>query len=124
MHSLSAVTAGVVALLAAFLPCNVAAQSQGEAGAASAPEARIDGPPAPVAPAVITRDDRGNATVRAIRLTEPIRLDGRLDEAVYRDVPAIGGFLQTLPDEGEPATERTEAWIAFDTDNIYVSARV
>ena len=42
-------------------------------------EARIDGLPAPVPPAVINRDGRGNASVRAIRLTAPIRLD----EAAY-----------------------------------------
>ena len=84
----------------------------------------IDGPPAPIAPAVITRDDRGNATVRAIRLTALLSLDGQLDEPVYRDVPAITGFIQTLPEEGSPVTERTEAWITFDDDNIYVSARL
>ena len=84
----------------------------------------IDGPPAPVAPAVITRDDRGNATVRAIRLSDPIRLDGQFDEGVYRDVPPISGFIQTLPDEGSAATEETETWITFDERNVYVSARL
>ena len=36
----------------------------------------IDGPPAPEAPAVMTRDDDGNATLRAVRLEEPLVLDG------------------------------------------------
>ena len=58
------------------------------------------------------------ATVRAIRRTEPIRLDGRLDEAVYQTVLPLTGFLQTLPDESEPATEETEAWITFDDENM------
>ena len=84
----------------------------------------IDGPPAPIAPAVVTRDDRGNATVRAIRLAAPLSLDGQLAEAVYSDVAPITGFLQTLPDEGSPVTETTEAWITFDDENIYVSARL
>ena len=43
----------------------------------------IDGPPAPIAPEVITRDASGKATVRAIKLTAPLRVDGTLDEAVY-----------------------------------------
>ena len=85
---------------------------------------RIDGPPPPVAPAVITRDDRGNATVRAIRLTAPIRLDGVLSEPIYREVQSISDFVQVLPDEGDLATEKTEAWILFDGDNVYVAARV
>ena len=107
-----------------LLPCTLAAQRQLGADAPASTGPLIDGPPAPVAPAVITRDNRGNATVRANRLTEPIRLDGQLDEAVYRDVLAITGFIQTLPDEGSPATEKTEAWITFDEENVYVSARL
>ena len=85
---------------------------------------RIDGPPPPVAPAMISRDEKGNATVRAFRVTEPIRLDGRLDEAEYRDVQPITGFYQSLPQDGAPASETTEAWVMFDDENVYVSARL
>ena len=84
----------------------------------------IDGPPPPLAPDVIRRDDQGNATIRAVEWPEGIRLDGQLDENVYFTVPAITGFIQQAPDEGAPATEETEAWILFDDDNIYVAARV
>ena len=84
----------------------------------------IDGPPPPLPPDVIRRDDQGNATIRAVELSEGIRLDGQLDENVYFTVPAITGFIQQSPDEGAPATEETEAWILFDDDNIYVAARV
>ena len=86
--------------------------------------AAIDGPPAPVAPAVMNRDAEGRTTVRAIRLETGIRLDGVLDEEVYGVVPPITDFLQQVPVEGAPATERTEAWIMFDGENVYVSARV
>ncbi|MGE0159607.1 MAG: DUF5916 domain-containing protein [Gemmatimonadales bacterium] len=81
-------------------------------------------PPAPVWPAVISRDGAGNATVRAVRLDGPLDVDGRLDEPVYSEVPPLDDFIQTLPVEGVPATELTEAWITYDDDNIYVSARV
>jgi hypothetical protein len=62
-------------------------------------------------------------TVRAHRATESIKVDGRLDEAIYAATPAITRFVQQEPDEFKPATEKTEAWIFFDDDNIYVSAR-
>ena len=62
-------------------------------------------------------------TVRAHRVTQPIRVDGRLDEEIYKITPAITGFVQQEPDEFQPATERTEAWIFFDDDSVYVSAR-
>src|SRR4029079_13497542 len=33
------------------------------------------------------------------------------------------GFLQQEPNEGEPVTEKTEAWLFYDDRNIYVAAR-
>ncbi len=81
-------------------------------------------PPAPVWPEVMSRDDAGNATVRAVRLDGPLDVDGRLDEPVYAEVPPLTGNIQSIPDEGEPATELTEYWITYDDENIYVSARV
>ena len=86
--------------------------------------AAIDGPPPPIAPEVVTRDEQGGTTVRAIKLVEGIRLDGQLDEEVYQIVPAITGLIQRLPVEGAPATEKTEAWIMFDDTNVYVSGRI
>ncbi len=73
---------------------------------------------------VVTRSADGDATVRAVRLETAPRLDGALDEPVYGTVEAITGFIQSMPDEGAPATERTEAWVLFDETHIYVSARL
>ena len=83
----------------------------------------IQGPPPPEPPAVFARDAAGRMTIRAIRLTEPLDIDGTLDEPYYRDVPGMTGFVQVEPIEGAPATERTEVWLAFDDDNIYISGR-
>ena len=68
--------------------------------AAMVDPALIDGPAAPVPPEVMTRDEQGRATVRAVRLDESIDLDGLLDEAVYETVPAISGFIQLTPGRG------------------------
>ena len=106
------------------LPGQVAPGALAAAALDPALSAAIDGPPAPVAPAMMNRDAAGRTTVRAIRLATGIRLDGVLDEAVYGSVPPITDFLQQVPVEGAPATERTEAWIMFDGENVYVSARV
>jgi TolB-like protein len=81
-------------------------------------------PEAPVAPDVISRNEAGQATLRAVRLMEPLDLDGALDERVYQIVPAITGLVQIEPIAGVPATERTEFWVLFDDANIYVSVRV
>ena len=88
-----------------------------------APAAAQEILPMPVAPEVVARDDEGGTTVRATRLTQEIRLDGRLDEAAYRTVRPITGFIQQIPDEGAPASERTDVWVFFDENSLYVTAR-
>ena len=81
------------------------------------------GPSPPIFPEVVKRDEEGRAAVLAVRVTQPLRIDGRLDESLYRVIPPISDFIQMEPRSGEPATERTEAWVAYDNDNIYVSFR-
>jgi uncharacterized protein DUF5916/cellulose/xylan binding protein with CBM9 domain len=83
-----------------------------------------EAPPPPIAPDVITRDQEGRATLRAVRISQPLRIDGALDEALYRDVASMSDFIQVEPQGGQAATERTETWIAFDDDYVYVSFRV
>jgi hypothetical protein len=79
--------------------------------------------PAAAQSPIVTRAADGRISVRAIRTEAPLRIDGRLDEAVYTDTAPIGDFVQQEPDEGGAATENTEAWVFFDEDNVYVSAR-
>src|SRR3954471_22377043 len=61
----------------------------------------IDGPPAPISPDVMTRDGAGQVTIRAIKLTSPLKVDGRLDEEVYTRERSFGSFLQVVPHYGE-----------------------
>ncbi len=72
-------------------------------------------------PATITDAERRQAT--AVRVDETIRLDGRLDEAVWRG-SSESGFIQAEPREGQPATEETEVWVVYDESNLYVAARL
>ncbi len=64
--------------------------------------------------------------VRAVALPtgSPLRLDGRLDEAVWRTAPAATDFRQHQPREGQPATQRTEVRFAYDGTALYVGARM
>jgi hypothetical protein len=83
----------------------------------------IDGPAAPVAPAVISRDAANRATVRAIKLATPLTLDGVLDEEIYTREAPFGGLIQVAPNDGAPSTERSDIWITYDDRNIYLSCR-
>ena len=82
-----------------------------------------EGPPPPALPETIARDADGKVTVRAVRVSEPLSIDGALDEGVYRDILPAGGFLQTEPSAGTLATQQTDVWVLFDDDNLYISAR-
>jgi len=91
--------------------------------ASAQPAAVINGPPAPTAPANINRDSTGRATVRAIKLVKPLTLDGVLDEDVYKSEAPFDGMIQVAPNAGSPATERSDIWITYDNQNIYLSCR-
>ncbi len=59
---------------------------------------------------------------RTARVASPPTIDGRLDDAAWRDAPALGDFTQQHPDEGSGASERTEVRIVTDGEAIYVGA--
>ena len=77
----------------------------------------------PALPDTVAQEDDGSLTTRAVRLDTPLRVDGRLDEAVYETIRSISDFIQNEPVNDTAATERTEVWITFDDENVYVSVR-
>ena len=75
-------------------------------------------------PAGTPDHDRWAPSVEAVPLKGEIELDGRLDEAVWSTAPAATGFVQRDPDEGRPASERTEVRFVYGEDHLYVGARM
>jgi hypothetical protein len=73
---------------------------------------------------VVHMDADGKVTVTATRFDGDVRIDGNLDEAIYTQIAPITNFIQQIPNAGTPASEKTEAWIYYDADNLYVAARV
>src|SRR5438874_2947422 len=62
--------------------------------------------------------------VRAIPVQGTIRLDGKLDEPIWQAAPVATGLRQSQPNEGQPATQRTEVRFVYDDAAIYVGARM
>jgi hypothetical protein len=62
--------------------------------------------------------------IHASPLHGSLRIDGRLDEAAWQAATPVGGFIQTDPKEGEPATEPTEVRILIGDDALYIGARM
>lgn len=73
-------------------------------------------------------DEAGGA--RAVPRLEALRLDGGepeidgvLDEAAWQAAMAARDFVVFEPNEGEPASQKTEARVLYGTDAIYVGIR-
>ena len=56
--------------------------------------------------------------------TDPITLDGRLDEPDWQAAVPAADFRQAQPNEGQPATQRTEVRFLYDDDALYIGARM
>ena len=61
----------------------------------------------------------GRPNVRAVRTAEPPQIDGNLDDAVWRQATRLTEFVQQSPLEGDPATEDTEVYVAYDDTHLY-----
>jgi hypothetical protein len=59
----------------------------------------------------------------AVRANEPIKIDGKLTEQVWQR-QGESRLIQRQPDEGAPASEKTELWIAYDEKALYVGVKL
>jgi uncharacterized protein DUF5916 len=64
------------------------------------------------------------AQVRAIRLAQPIAIDGVLGDPGWQGAVRVSEFTQRDPNEGAVATESTVVFVAYDDAAIYVGARL
>jgi len=76
-------------------------------------------PAAPTRPPAI-QASRERAAVRAVLATEPPKIDGTLDEAVWQTANVIDTFVQQEPNEGQPASDRTEVRVLYDSGHLYI----
>jgi Carbohydrate family 9 binding domain-like len=59
----------------------------------------------------------------ASRVSEPVKIDGVLNEAAWTAANVISDFYQQEPKEGKAASEKTEIRVLFDDKNIYFAIR-
>lgn len=97
-----------------FLPGEAAAQGNHVASWAPVDAARVvsgccGAPASPV--------------LRAVPVSGEIRIDGLAVESAWLQAPVATDFVQFEPDEGQPASERTEARVLYGEDALYVAIR-
>jgi len=98
--------------LALALPHGTAAQNAGSSAARPAGGA--------VVPVDVETAPRPGA--RVVRTEARITIDGIPDEAAWREAEEITGFIQSMPNTGMPATERTVVRVLYDADRLYIAA--
>jgi hypothetical protein len=65
----------------------------------------------------------GSLEAAAVRTRTPPELDGNVqDDPAWAGAPVISGFWQTTPNEGAPASERTEVRFVFTDTTLYIAA--
>jgi len=62
-------------------------------------------------------------TLEARRISEPITLDGVLDEEAWAQAPAGTDFVQREPDTGQPASQQTEVRVVYTAKTLYIGIR-
>lgn len=63
-------------------------------------------------------------SAHAARRASAIVVDGRLDDAAWKDAAPVTDFTQVDPEEGKPATQKTEMHFLFDDDALYIGAKM
>ena len=66
----------------------------------------------------------GRPRVSPTRTDTPPVIDGVLDDEVWQTATHITEFTQQSPVEGAPGSEKTDAYIAYDSENIYFGFHV
>lgn len=62
-----------------------------------------------------------NREIKAVRIEIPPKIDGKLDDACWQQSAKTGELLQFEPQRGEPATQSTTIYLAYDANNLYVA---
>ena len=62
--------------------------------------------------------------VRAVRVNTPPVIDGKLDDPIWQQAELITDFHQTRPGNGTAPSERTEVYVLYDDDALYIAARM
>jgi hypothetical protein len=76
------------------------------------------------APSSAPPRDPGQKTVHIVRTATPPTIDGKLDDAVWANAARIDDLHQVNPVEYAEPSERTEIYLLYDDDALYIGARL
>ena len=57
-----------------------------------------------------------------VRISSPPKIDGLLDDSIWKNIPVASDFTQSEPNPGLPSRMKTEVKFAYDNSAIYIGA--
>jgi hypothetical protein len=61
-------------------------------------------------------------SIRIMRIDHPPKIDGKLDDEVWNNIPVAKDFVQFSPDNGAPARQKSEVKFLYDNTALYIGA--
>lgn len=71
-----------------------------------------------------TREDEVGKSIRAVRTEIPPEIDGALNEEIWSLANVVEDFHQIQPLEYDPPSQRTQVYVLYDEENLYIGARL
>jgi len=75
-------------------------------------------------PAVAGWSQEARKSLRAVRVTTQLSIDGHLDESAWMQAPVATGFRVTAPELGKVPLRDTEVRVLYDDHFVYIGARM
>ena len=71
---------------------------------------------------LLAQNNAGDKTASVTPTNNPPIIDGVLDDAAWQSITPISDFHLVRPTDGGIPSERTEVYITYDDENLYVAA--
>lgn len=68
-------------------------------------------------------DSEDKRSITAVQTNVSLKVDGLLNDSAWQNAQFQGQFTQREPDEGAPASEKTEVGFLYDDKNLYIGIK-
>ena len=61
------------------------------------------------------------ATIQAVYVDKPPKIDGKVNDATWKQAAVVSELIQREPNTGAPVSEKTTVYICYDKNHLYVA---
>ena len=71
---------------------------------------------------IFAQDTIQRPSLQSTKITNPPKIDGKLDDGVWKNLPVATLDITWLPEYGKVPTRKTEVKVVYDNTAIYIGA--